>query len=73
MAFELFELSEKNWKLGFTTAHGQKPRERGVAVRNQTRVLQEVAQVKKRFGFPGSAPVVSCYEAGYRYLLHPAW
>jgi hypothetical protein len=28
--FVAFELSEKNWKLGFTTGHGQKPRERGV-------------------------------------------
>ncbi len=23
-----FELSEKNWKLGFTTGHGQEPHER---------------------------------------------
>ena len=29
--FVAFELSEKNWKLGFTTGHGQKPRERTVA------------------------------------------
>src|SRR5262249_1962421 len=33
--------SEKTWKLGFTTGHGQKPRERSIAARNQTRVLQE--------------------------------
>ena len=26
--FMAFELSEKTWKLGFTTGHGQKPRER---------------------------------------------
>ena len=32
--FLAFELSEKTWKLGFTTGHGQKPRERGVAARN---------------------------------------
>jgi len=24
--FVAFELSEKNWKLGFTIGHGQKPR-----------------------------------------------
>ena len=66
-----FELSEKNWKLGFTTGHGQKPRERGCAARNQTRLLQEVAQAKKRFGLPESAPVVSCYEAGREgFWLH---
>jgi hypothetical protein len=45
-----FELSEKTWKLGFTTGHGQKPRERGFAARNQARLLPEVAQAKKRFG-----------------------
>ena len=28
--FVAFELSEKIWKLGFTTGHGQKPRERTV-------------------------------------------
>ena len=26
--FMAFALSEKTWKLGFTTGHGQKPRER---------------------------------------------
>jgi transposase len=62
--FVAFELSEKHWKLGFTTGHGQNPRERGFAARNQARLLQEVAQAKKRFGLPESAPVVSCYEAG---------
>jgi transposase len=62
--FVAFELSEKNWKLGFTTGHGQKPRERGLTARHQERVLQEVARAKKRFGLPESAPVVSCYEAG---------
>ena len=58
-----FELSEKTWKLGFTTGPGQKPRERGVAARHQARVFQEVAQAKQRFGLPASAPVVSCDEA----------
>ena len=41
--FVAFELSEKTWKLGFTTGPGQKPRERSIAARDQTRVLQEVA------------------------------
>jgi transposase len=66
-----FELSEKTWKLGFTLGPGQKPRERGVAARNQARVLQEITQAKKRFGLPESAPVVSCYEAGREgFWLH---
>ena len=62
--FVAFELSEKTWKLGFTTGHGQKPRERSLAARNQTRVLPEVAQAKRRFGLPAIAPVVRGYEAG---------
>src|ERR671925_827803 len=69
--FMAFELSEKTWKLGFTTGHGQKPRERMVAARHQARLLQEVAQAKRRFGLPETAPVVSCYEAGREgFWLH---
>jgi transposase len=62
--FMAFELREKTWKLGCTTGHGQKPRERTVAACHQARLLQEVAQAKKRFGLPATAPVVRCYEAG---------
>jgi transposase len=62
--FVAFELREKSWKLGFTTGHGQKPRERGVSACQQARVLQEIAQAKKRFALPDTAPVVSCYESG---------
>ena len=69
--FVAFELSEKTWKLGFTTGHGQKPRERSIAACNQARLLQEGAQAKKRFGLPDTAPVVSCYEAGREgFWLH---
>jgi transposase len=70
-----FELSDKTWKLGFTTGPGQKPRERNVAARNQERVLEEIASAKRRLGLPETAPVVSCYEAGrdgfwlHRFLL----
>src|SRR5262244_1806018 len=62
--FVAFELSEKTWKLGFTTGHGQKPRERTVTARQQEHVLAEIAQAKRRLGLPDTAPVVSCYEAG---------
>jgi transposase len=69
--FMAFELSEKTWKLGFTTGHGQKPRERAVAARHQARLLQEIAQAKRRFGLPETAPVVRCYEAGREgFWLH---
>lgn len=46
--FVAFELSDKTWKLGFTTGAGQKPRERGVTARHQERVLNEIAQAKRR-------------------------
>jgi len=69
--FVAFELSEKTWKLGFTTGHGQKPRERSIAACNRAHLLQEVAQATKRFGLPETAPVVSCYEAGREgFWLH---
>src|SRR5262245_4584987 len=69
--FVAFELSEKTWKLGFTTCHGQKPRERTVTARQQERVLDEIAQAKRRLSLPETAPVVSCYEAGREgFWLH---
>ena len=69
--FVAFELREKTWKLGCTTGHGHKPRERTVAARHQARVLQEVTQAKKRCGLPETAPVVSYYEAGREgFWLH---
>jgi transposase len=46
--FVAFELSEKNWKLGFTTGPGQKPREHTVTARDQKRVLDEIAKAKHR-------------------------
>src|SRR5499427_1183487 len=69
--FVAFELSEKTWKLGFTTGHGQKPRERSMPARDHERVLDEIAQAKRRLGLPDTAPVVSCYEAGREgFWLH---
>ena len=69
--FVAFELSEKTWKLGCTTGHGQKPRERTVTARHQEHVLDEIAQAKRRLGLPDTAPVVSCYEAGREgFWLH---
>ena len=69
--FVAFELSEKTWKLGFTTGPGQKPRERTVPARQQERVLEEIAHAKRRLRLPDTAPVVSCYEAGREgFWLH---
>jgi transposase len=69
--FVAFELSAKTWKLGFTTGHGQKPRERTVPARQQERVLDEIAHAQRRMGLPASATVRSCYEAGREgFWLH---
>jgi transposase len=69
--FVAFELSEKTWKLGFTTGHGQKPRERSLPARDQERILNEIAQAKRRLDLPETAPMVSCYEAGREgFWLH---
>jgi transposase len=71
VVFVAFELREKTWKLGFTIGHGQKPRERTVPARHHERILDEIAQAKRRLGLPETAPVVSCYEAGREgFWLH---
>ena len=63
------ELREKTWKLGFTTGPGQKPRERGVTARNQERVLDEIAQAKRRFGLPETAPCDQLLRSRARRVL----
>ena len=70
-----FELSWGEWKLAFTTGHGQAPRYRTIPARDLMRLREEIARAKRRFKLPADAPVVSCYEAGrdgfwlHRYLL----
>jgi transposase len=77
--FVAFELREKTWQLGCTTGHGHKPRARSIPARDQERVLSDMAQAKRRFGLPETAPVVSGYEAGregcwlHRFLLAPSF
>jgi transposase len=73
--FFSLELSNKSWKLAFTTGRGQKPRLRTVAAHDTGALLAEIARAKKRFGLPDNAAIASCYEAGrdgfwlHRYLL----
>jgi transposase len=62
--FMAFAWREKPWQLGCTVGHGQKPRARSLPARNQTRLLQEVAQAKKRCGLSETAPGVRCDAAG---------
>jgi len=68
-----FELSLSEWKLGFTTGLGQKPRLRTVPARDLAKVHSEIAAAKKRFDLPASVRVESCYEAGRDgFWLHRA-
>lgn len=69
------ELGWSQWKLGFTTQAGQKPRLRTIKARDLRALGEEIRRAKERFGLPESARVVSCYEAGrdgfwlHRYLV----
>jgi L-alanine-DL-glutamate epimerase-like enolase superfamily enzyme len=59
-----FELSNQEWKLGFTVGLGQHARQRKIAAGDTAALKQEIALAKQRFDLPADAPVVSCYEAG---------
>ncbi|MEW5995760.1 MAG: IS110 family transposase, partial [Candidatus Zixiibacteriota bacterium] len=69
-----FELSQNQWKLGFTIGIGQPPRIRTIAARDLDALRWEIQQARQRFQLPERAPVLSCYEAGrdgfwlHRYL-----
>jgi transposase len=71
----VFELGNKQWKLGFTIGLGQRPRERTIAAGDLVAFQEEIRLAKKRFELPQTARVMSCYEAGrdgfwlHRYLL----
>ena len=63
--------AKKPGSLASPSVPGHKPRERMVAARHRARVLQEIAQAKRRFGLPETAPVVSCSAAGREgFWLH---
>lgn len=59
-----FELSHKNWKLGFSD--GKMPQNRQVRIDAGDFVAcgKEIAKAKRRFGMEESVAVRSCYEAG---------
>jgi transposase len=68
-----FELSHKNWKLGFSD--GNKMRFKSIEARNLEQLEKEICLVKERFRLKDDLKIVSCYEAGrdgfwlHRYLL----
>jgi len=59
-----FELSQKEWKLGFTVGFGQRPRIREIPARDIKRLQEEIKLAKARFHLPDTTAVISCYEAG---------
>jgi transposase len=58
------ELSEKTWKLGFSTGLGKEPRQRDIPARAMVALEGEIRAAKERLGLPPETPVASCYEAG---------
>jgi transposase len=58
------ELGWGEWKLGFTTGLGQKPRLRTMPAGDLARLSEEIRRAKERFRLPAKSRVVSCYEAG---------
>jgi len=58
------ELSNRSWKLAFSTGHGQKPRFRNVPARDLDALTREIALARTRFLLPDAVPVISCFEAG---------
>jgi len=69
-----FELSQKQWKLGFTVGMGQRPRIRTIQARDLQALQWEVQEARYRFRLPDTVTTLSCYEAGrdgfwlHRYL-----
>ncbi len=68
------ELSQKEWKLGFSVGPGQSARLRSVSGRDLAGLMKEIRLARERFGLGKEAVVESCYEAGrdgfwlHRYL-----
>jgi transposase len=62
--FLALELGRREWKLGFLTGMGKRPRERVVKAGAADALAAEIGRAKRRFRLPVDAEVVSCYEAG---------
>lgn len=58
------ELALKQWKLGFITGLGDKPRIRNIVSADLDALRREIDRAKRHFKLPDDAPVYSCYEAG---------
>jgi transposase len=71
--FMALELGSQKWKVAFAIGLGHRPRTRPIPARDLTRLFEEIAHAKVRFGLPTEVPVRSCYEAGREgFWLHRA-
>lgn len=69
--FLSMELSEEQWRLGFTTGFGDKVLKRRVVSRDKQELLRQIQKAKESLGLDASCRVVSCYEAGREgFWLH---
>src|SRR5262245_20784837 len=59
-----FELSRKEWKLGFSDGKTAPIRRVSIEAGDLESVQKEIEKAKRRFGLNDSAAVRSCYEAG---------
>jgi transposase len=59
-----FELSNRSWKLAFSTGLGQKARVRSIPARDLKALDREIVTARRRFRLDESVPLISCYEAG---------
>lgn len=69
--YMVFELADKNWKLGFSDT--RKDRIRTVTALDTDAVLVEISLAKKKFGLPSNCKTVSCYEAGWEGFWLARW
>jgi hypothetical protein len=53
------ELGKYEWKVGFTTGLGQRPRRRTIRTDHRQRLADEIAAAKHRLGLTADAPVSS--------------
>jgi transposase len=67
------ELGQDKWLLACATQAAEEARFRSLPARDLTRLQEEIAKAKHRFGLPADAPVRTCYEAGRDgFWLHRA-
>jgi transposase len=68
-----FELSRKNWKLGFSDGRMPQIRQVTIPAGDLEACEREIQKAKQRFGLKGTSAVGSCYEAGREgFWLHRA-